>query len=202
MWSPPGKGNTSSTRFNFPRCADPSRSEPILSRSGVEPPTGTIHPRQISAHNSKSGKTHPTINPLIDSCFLPSVPLPSRGWIVPVPSRSGVEPPTGKLHPRQISAHNSKSGKTHPTINPLIDSCLLPSVPLLSRGWIVPVGGSTPDRHQADRLKLDRHKTTSTKLPLGNDRETDKIPQCLPAPLIPKRRPFRPIMTDSGWTTF
>ena len=31
----------------------------------------------------------------------------------------------------------------------LIDFCFLSAVSLLSRGWIVPVGGSTPDRHKA-----------------------------------------------------
>ena len=31
-------------------------------------------------------------------------------------------------------------------MNLLIDSCFLSVVSLLSRGWIVPVGGSTPDR--------------------------------------------------------
>ena len=30
-------------------------------------------------------------------------------------------------------------------MNLLIDSCFQSAVPLLSRGWIVPVGGSTPD---------------------------------------------------------
>ena len=31
---------------------------------------------------------------------------------------------------------------------------------MLLRGWIVPVGGSTPDRHQADRQSStpDRHQ--------------------------------------------
>ena len=61
-------------------------------------------------------------------------------------SRSGVEPPTGKLHPRQISACDSEFGKTSAEINFLIDSYFLSVVPLLSRGWIVPVGGATPDR--------------------------------------------------------
>ena len=28
-------------------------------------------------------------------------------------------------------------------------NCLLSSVPLLSRGWIVPVGGATPDRQKS-----------------------------------------------------
>ena len=41
---------------------------------------------------------------------------------------------------------NSKSGKTSPEMNLLFDSCFSSVVPLLSRGWIVPVGGATPDR--------------------------------------------------------
>ena len=40
-------------------------------------------------------------------------------------------------------------------MNLLIDSCFPSVVPLPSRGWIVPVGGSTPDRLQtgSDRLR-------------------------------------------------
>ena len=64
----------------------------FLSRSGVEPPTGTIHPRQISSRNSKSGKTSSAMNLLIDSFFLSVVPpSPCVGGAF----RSGVEPPTG-----------------------------------------------------------------------------------------------------------
>ena len=36
-------------------------------------------------------------------------------------------------------------------MNLLIDSYFLFVVSLLSRVWIVPVGGSTPDRHKDDR---------------------------------------------------
>ena len=32
----------------------------------------------------------------------------------------------------------------------LIDFCFLSAVSLLSRGWIVPVGGATPDRHKVE----------------------------------------------------
>ena len=165
-----------------------------LSRSGVAPPTGKLHPRQMSPHNSKSGKTSPEMNLLIDSCFPSAVPLLSRGWIVPVggatPDRlkwtgsrsdrtSGEWKPEGgncvtdafllapigkcrsflcrsmpvggctpdrKAPPPPNAPHNSKSEKTSPEMNLLIDSCFPSAVPLLSRGWIVPVGGSTPDR--------------------------------------------------------
>ena len=44
-------------------------------------------------------------------------------------------------------------------MNLLTDFCFLSAVPLLSRGWIVPVGGSTPDRLKLDRLKDDRLRT-------------------------------------------
>ena len=52
-------------------------------------------------------------------------------------------------------------------MNLLIGSCFLSAVSLLSRGWIVPVGGSTPDRlsltgsrtdrFRGDRLSQDRY---------------------------------------------
>ena len=71
-------------------------------------------------------------------------------------SRSGVEPPTGTIHPRQISACDSEFGKTSAEINFLIDSYFLSVVPLLSRGWIVPVGGSTPDRQIQPPTGTDR----------------------------------------------
>ena len=81
--------------------------------------------------------------PLSVLCLLPS-PL-DDGSANPL-SRSGVEPPTGKLHPRQISVCAFESGKLSIAKNLLIDFYFLSSVPLFSRGWIVPVGGSTPDR--------------------------------------------------------
>ena len=62
-------------------------------------------------------------------------------------SRSGVEPPTGTIHPRQIPPLRSRIREAIPEMNLLIDSCFLSVVPLLSRGWSFPVGGSTPDRH-------------------------------------------------------
>ena len=39
-------------------------------------------------------------------------------------------------------------------MNLLIDSCFPSVVSLLSRGWIVPVGGSTPDRLKAGSTGL------------------------------------------------
>ena len=49
-------------------------------------------------------------------------------------------------------------------MNRLIDSCFLSVVALLSRGWIVPVGGSTPDRLRYDRLIPDRRVLTGLRL--------------------------------------
>ena len=58
-----------------------------------------------------------------------------------------------------------------------VDFCFLSVVPLLSRGWIIPVGGSTPDRLKLDRLKLDRLKLDRLKLDrLKLDRlKTDRL---------------------------
>ena len=45
-------------------------------------------------------------------------------------------------------------------MNFLIGPCFLFVVPLLLRGWIVPVGGSTPDRHKP--TGIDRHRPAQT----------------------------------------
>ena len=66
-------------------------------------------------------------------------------------SRSGVEPPTGTIHPRQISPAIPNLERHPPEMNLLIHPCFPSAVPLLSRGWRFPVGGSTPDRHKDDR---------------------------------------------------
>ena len=57
----------------------------------------------------------------------------------------------GTINPRQMSLAISNPKDVFPKGNSLIDFCFLDSVSLPSRGWIVPVGGATPDRHQADR---------------------------------------------------
>ena len=122
--------------------------------------------------------------PAQDFCFLDSVPLLSCGWIVPVGGstpdrlrifvfralflcfrvggsfRSGVQPPTGSgfLFSGLCSpafAWVDRSGRGF-NPRPAQDFCFPGSVPLLSRGWIVPVGGSTPDRLK-DRRK-NRHR--------------------------------------------
>ena len=64
-------------------------------------------------------------------------PRPAQGWNDPPPLNIRPQFQNWKGPPRKM--------------NLLIDSHFLSVVTLLSRGWIVPVGGSTPDRHQADR---------------------------------------------------
>ena len=121
-----------------------------LCRSGVEPPTGTIHPRQISLRNSKSEKTSPAMNLLIDSYFLSSVQCPR----VDGSFRSGVQPPTGSRPesstPAKYFSTISKSGKTSPAINLPIDSYFLSSVqcPRVGgsfRSGVQPPTGSRPE---------------------------------------------------------
>ena len=92
----------------------------------------------------RKGKTHPLL-----STRRKNKAGVERSVPEPVLSRSGVEPPTGTIHPRQISSRNSKSGKASPAMNLLIGFCFLSVVPLPLRGWSFPVGGSTPDRHRA-----------------------------------------------------
>ena len=147
---------------------------PLLSRGWIVPVGGAtpdrlkaqgrrkVRPRKQGNRNRRA-----EIVSLTRSCLCQSrnVGCPCAGWgmpaiLVPVTEcRSGVEPPTGKLHPRQMSPRNSKSGKTSPEMNLLFDSCFPSAVPLLSRGWIVPVGGATPDRLKAQgRLKVRPRK--------------------------------------------
>ena len=60
--------------------------------------------------------------------------------------RSGVEPPTGKLHPRE--SRGTANRKQEP-MKRFISEDAFPDLELrgkIWRGWIVPVGGSTPDR--------------------------------------------------------
>ena len=52
------------------------------------------------------------------------------------------------------------------------------------RGWIFPVGGTTPDRHRPDRLKVIGSKTTTATLP--RFRKTSPVrynpPHSIPTP--------------------
>ena len=72
----------------------------ILCRSGVEPPTGTIHPRQIPP-TTPNPESHPP-----PQCVNSGVAL----------CRSGVEPPTGTIHPRQIPPA-TPNPESHPLPN-------------------------------------------------------------------------------------
>ena len=124
-------------------------SVPLLSRGWIIPVGGST-PDRHRTESSTHAKYPPTIpNPesipqnKSSNCFLPSVPLLSRGWIIPVggstPDRHRTESST---HAKYLPAiPNPESIPQNKSSN-----CFLPSVPLLSRGWIIPVGGSTPDR--------------------------------------------------------
>ena len=66
-------------------------------------------------------------------------------------------------------------------MNLLTDFCFLDSVPLLSRGWIVPVGGSTPDRLKnrlKDWLKLKRSGPAREKSRAGKGAAFSFSPSC------------------------
>ena len=70
--------------------------------------------------------------------------------------RSGVEPPTGKLHPRKGGGTTDRKRES---IKRFIAEDVFPGLELredIWRGWIVPVGGSTPDRRRngAPHLRL------------------------------------------------
>ena len=136
-----------------------------MSRSGVEPPTGTIHPRE--SRGATDGKQNQLKNSFRGDAF-PVLELRAsiwRGWSFPSLCRSGVEPPTGTIHPRE------SSGTTDGKQNQLKDSFRGDAFPVLElrasiwRGWSFPVGGSTPDRLKCrlkGRLK-DQSKTGSRR---------------------------------------
>ena len=58
----------------------------------------------------------------------------------------GLNPRPESSTPAEYSPAIPNSERHPPEVNLLIDSYFLSAIPLLSRGWIVPVGGSTPDR--------------------------------------------------------
>ena len=70
---------------------------PTLCRSGVEPPTGKLHPREGIGWMTENRKIHAGED-------FPDLELRAdiqRGWIVPTLCRSGVEPPTGSSFVRR-----------------------------------------------------------------------------------------------------
>ena len=86
-------------------------------------------------------KASPKINLL--TVFCPLFLCPRVGGSF----RSGVQPPTGierKAPPTPNTSLQFQIRKSIPRNES--SNCFLSSVPLLSRGWIIPVGGSTPDR--------------------------------------------------------
>ena len=103
---------------------------PTLCRSGVEPPTGTIHPREGIGWMTENRKIHAGED-------FPDLELRAdiqRGWIVPTLCRSGVEPPTGTIHPRKGIGWMTENRKIHAGED-------FPDLELradIQRGWIVP----------------------------------------------------------------
>ena len=136
--------------LNFRPCAGRGLNPRPESSTPAKCPPATPNPEMHS----------PEMNLLIDSRFPSAVPLPSRGWIVPVGGstpdrlRLNFRPCAGRgLNPRPESSTPAKCPSATPNpemhspeMNLLTDSCFPSAVPLPSRGWIVPVGGSTPDR--------------------------------------------------------
>ena len=123
-----------------------------LSRSGVAPPTGTIHPRESRGTTVRKQ--------LKDSSRSGVEPPPlSRSYL----SRSGVAPPTGTIHPRESRGTTARKQlkKTHFEEIPFrVWGC----VRTFSGVWILPVGGSTPDR----RRPTDTDRPTQRLVPRHN----------------------------------
>ena len=138
-----------------------------LCRSGVEPPTEKLHPRE--SRGAADGKQE-SIKRFISGDVFPDLGLreifggggsfrsgvqPPTGSDSFAPQasfhklnlrRSGVEPPTGKLHPRE--SRGAADGKQESIKRFISGGCLsrFGIAGNIWRGWIVPVGGSTPDR--------------------------------------------------------
>ena len=126
-----------------------------LCRSGVEPPTGMIHPRESIGWMTENRKIRAG-NALPDLEFWADI---WWGWSVPSFCRSGVEPPTGMIHPREsigwmTENRKIRAGNALPNLKARqifggggsFRSGVQP--PTGSRG-----GGLTPDRLKIDRLK-------------------------------------------------
>ena len=175
------------------------RRASILSRSGVAPPTGTIHPRE--SRGTTDGKQESNKRFILGRCLsgfgiagghLAGVdhsgrgfnPRPAQGrptfpnrhkqerinntisalrfrfpclrgrtlrrpWAL---SRSGVAPPTGTIHPRESRGTTDEKQESNKRF---ISGEVFPDLELredIWRGWSFPVGGSTPDRHQQERV--------------------------------------------------
>ena len=114
-----------------------------------------------------SERRPPEMNLFTDFCFLTSVPLLSRGWIVPVggstPDRHKTGTRSESSTPVECLPAMPNSERCPPEMNLFTDFCFLTSVPLLSRGWIVPVGGATPDRLRSAWTGMGRTGTSRGK---------------------------------------
>ena len=116
-----------------------------LSRSGVQPPTGTRSERPtLAKHLPKTPKPVKLFRKTRQS-------PPNTGRILPLPvvlePVGGCTPDRNDPPPPNISMRFRIRRADRK-----IDFYFLSVVPLLSRGWILPVGGSTPDRHKAGTL--------------------------------------------------
>ena len=157
------------------------RHSPISTRT-----TGTLQSTPLRSRIWKG------VSRIIDSCLLSVVPLLTRGWIVPVGGSTPDRHKVGGSTPnrRKDDRHSPISTRTTGTlqstplrsriwkgVSRIIDSCLLSVVPLLTRGWIVPVGGSTPDRQKVGGSTPDRHRPAQVggQPPIGAERQRGGI---------------------------
>ena len=107
-----------------------------------EPPTHNLGNR-----NQLSGIKLISVNCALFSAFRPPLHCLRVGGSF----RSGVQPPTGTRPTGSEMEINCQELNSSPQLRLIF--CFPSAASLLARGWIVPVGGSTPDRHQADRLR-------------------------------------------------
>ena len=87
--------------------------------------------------------------------------------------RSGVQPPTGSRSESSTPAEYALVIPNPEKVSSRNESfnwffCFLSVVALLSRGWIVPVGGSTPDRLKLGRLKREEEGGSEKKILIIN----------------------------------
>ena len=84
--------------------------------------------------------------------LLGSFALLSRGWIVPVGGSTPDRLKDDRLKDDRLKDDRLKDDRLK--VARSTPDRIKDSFALLSRGWIVPVGGSTPDRLKIDRLKV------------------------------------------------
>ena len=166
--------NLPRTPVRFCRCRS------FWSRSGVSPPTGTRPERSTLA------KPLPKTPKPVKLFLKTRQALPNTGRILPLPvvlepvggctpDRNDPPPPNIPMRFRIRRADRK------------IDFYFLSVVPLLSRVWIFPVGGSTPDRHKAGTLHPCQTLAQNSK-PVKLFQKTRQAPpntgQILPLPVV------------------